>query len=312
MSGVLQVDGLKAWYGTSQVLRGVQLSVGVGEVVALGKGAGEKYGLKLGDMATSEQIVPCWECRYCQRGQYWMCQSKHDVYGFRQRTLGAMAEYMLFPHDAINHKVPKTIPVKHAVYIEPLACGIHAVQRGNIEFGDVVVIAGAGALGLGMVAAARLKNPRLLVALDLNDKRLEVAKACGADICLNPGQVDVVDEVLNLTNGYGCDVYIEVTGHPAAVEQGLRMVRKLGTFVEFSVMREPVTVDWTIIGDTKELNIHGAHLSPYCYPIAMDMLQKRLLPVDQIVTHQLPLASFQQGLDLVASGNSSIKVALIP
>ena len=91
------------------------------------------------------------------------------------------------------------------------------------------------------------------------------AKACGADIGLNPGKVDVVDEVLKLTDGYGCDVYIEATGHPAAVANGLRMIRKLGTFVEFSVMREPVTVDWTIIGDSKELNIHGAHLGPYCY-----------------------------------------------
>ncbi len=284
----------------------------VGQVVALGEGAGRKYGLDPGDLAISEQIVPCWECRFCKRGQYWMCQDKHDVYGFRQRTFGAMAEYVLLPRDAINYKVPDTIPAHHAAYIEPLACGIHAVQRGEIQFGDVVVIAGVGPLGLGMVAAARLKNPGLLIALDLNDQRLEIAKACGADMGLNPGKVDVVDEVLKLTGGYGCDVYIEATGHPEAVRQGLHMIRKLGTYVEFSVMREPVTVDWTIIGDTKELNIHGSHLSPYCYPIAIDMLNKGLLPMEQIVTHQLPLADFQRGIDLVASGKESIKVTLTP
>ena len=283
----------------------------VGEVVALGEGAGEKYGLQLGDLAVSEQIVPCWECRYCKRGQYWMCQP-HDIYGFRQKAFGAMAEYMLFPANALNYKVPKSIPIEHAVFIEPLACSIHAVQRGQIEFGDVVVIAGAGPLGLGMIAAARLKNPGLLIALDLNDDRLEVAQRAGADMGLNPAKVDVVDEVLKLTEGYGCDVYIEATGHPAAVEQGLRMIRKLGTFVEFSVMREPVTVDWTVIGDTKELNIHGSHLGPYCYPIAIDMLKKELLPMDLIVTHQMPLADFQRGIDLVAGGTQSIKVTLKP
>ncbi len=90
------------------------------------------------------------------------------------------------------------------------------------------------------------------------------------------------------------------------------MIRSLGTFVEFSVMREPVTVDWTIIGDSKELNIRGAHLGPYCYPIAIDMLEKRLLPMDRIVTHQLPLSDFQAGMDLVAAGDSSIKVSLTP
>ena len=283
----------------------------VGEVVALGAGAGEKHGLDIGDLAVSEQIVPCEECRYCRRGQYWMCMP-HDIYGFRKNTPGAIAEYMRFPARARNYKVSKEIPVHHAAYIEPLACAIHAVQRGDIELADTVVIAGAGPLGLGMIAAARMKNPRLLISLDLNDERLDVARACGADLGLNPSEVDVVDEVQRLTEGYGCDVYIEATGHPKAVEQGLLMIRKLGTFVEFSVMREPVTVDWTLIGDTKELDIHGAHLGPYCYPIAIAMLQKDLLPMDRIVTHQFPLAEFQAGIDFVASSDRSIKVTLEP
>ena len=163
-----------------------------------------------------------------------------------------------------------------------------------------------------MVAAARLKNPRLLIAIDLNDERLEIAELCGADMSMNPRKIDVIDEVLKLTDGYGCDVYIEATGYPAAVLQGLNMIRKLGTFVEFSVMREPVTADWTIIGDTKELNIHGSHLSPYTYPIAIDMLSKGLLPMDRIMTHQLPLSEFHAGMDMVAAGTESVKVTLTP
>jgi threonine dehydrogenase-like Zn-dependent dehydrogenase len=283
----------------------------VGEVVALGAGAAEKYGLGIGDHAVSEQIVPCWNCRFCRRGQYWMCQFT-EIYGFRQKAFGAMAEYMLFPAGALNYKVPKSLPFRHAVLIEPLACSIHAVERGEIGYHDTVVIAGCGPLGLGMVAAARLKGPERIVALDLSDDRLELAKRCGADIGLNPGAVDVVAEVLAMTEGYGCDVYIEATGHPSAVEQGLHMIRKLGTFVEFSVMREPVTVDWTIIGDSKELNVHGSHLGPYCYPVAIRMLERQLLPVDDIVTHELPLASFQQGIELVAAATSSVKVTLLP
>jgi threonine dehydrogenase-like Zn-dependent dehydrogenase len=240
-----------------------------------------------------------------------MCQV-HNIYGFRQVAFGAMAEYMKFPAGALNYKVPKTLEPQEAVYIEPLACAIHAVQRGEIEFGDTVVIAGCGPLGLGMVAAARLKNPGCLVAIDLEDSRLEVAKRCGADIGLNPAGVDVIDKVRKLTDGYGCDVYIEATGHPAAVEQGLHMIRRLGTFVEFSVMREPVTVDWTIIGDTKELNIHGAHLGPYCYPLAIDMLAKGRVPTDAIVTHQISLEDYQEGFKLASSGTESIKVMLVP
>jgi threonine dehydrogenase-like Zn-dependent dehydrogenase len=90
------------------------------------------------------------------------------------------------------------------------------------------------------------------------------------------------------------------------------MVRKLGTFVEFSVMREPVTVDWTIIGDSKELNVHGSHLGPYCYPVAIRMLEEGRLPMEEIVTHRMPLEKFQEGLDAVASGLTSVKVTLEP
>ena len=90
------------------------------------------------------------------------------------------------------------------------------------------------------------------------------------------------------------------------------MIRRLGTFVEFSVFGEPVTVDWTIIGDTKELNIHGAHLSPYCYPLAIDMILKGQVPVDDIVTHVFPLEQFQEAFSLVAASKDSVKVMLQP
>lgn len=283
----------------------------IGEVVELGEGAGEKHGIQLGDTAIAEQIVPCWECRYCRTGKYWLCQV-HNIFGFQPVVNGGMAAYMKFPARALVHKVPSDMPPAHAAMIEPLACSIHAVQRGEIEFGDVVVIAGAGTLGLGMIGAAKLKNPGLLIAIDLMPNRLEVAKKLGADLTINPTATDAVQQVLDLTEGYGCDVYIEATGHPKAVEQGLRMIRKAGTFVEFSVMRELVTVDWTIIGDTKELNIHGAHLGPYVYPLAIDYIYRGAIDVSLIVTHQLPLEEYLTAFEMVQEGRDSIKVQLVP
>lgn len=283
----------------------------IGEVVELGDGAGEKHGIQLGDRAIAEQIVPCWECRYCRTGKYWLCQV-HNIYGFQAAVNGGMADFMKFPARSLVYKVPSDIPAASAAMIEPLACSIHAVQRGNIEFGDVVVVAGAGTLGLGMIAAAKLKNPGMLVAVDLVPGRLEVAGKLGADIAVNPGEEDAVQKVLDLTEGYGCDVYLEATGHPQAVEQGLHMIRKAGTFVEFSVMREPVTADWTIIGDTKELNIHGSHLGPHAYPLAIDYIHRGLIDVSLIVTHQLPLKDYLEGFEMVRNGADSIKVQLVP
>ena len=283
----------------------------VGRVVELDEAAAHRWGVAVGDRVTSEQIVPCWECRYCRRGQYWMC-GPHDIYGFKRRTPGAMAEYMVFPADALVHRISDALPAAHAAFVEPLSCALHAVERGGIQFEDVVVVAGCGPIGLGLIAGAAAKNPAHVIALDLADHKLALAERCGATLTLNIGRDDVAAAVRDLTGGYGADVYFEASGHPSAVAQGLNLLRKLGTFVEYSVFGSDVTVDWSIISDDKELDVLGAHLGPHCWPAAARMLESGRLPLDDIVTHQLPLADFQSGLDLVADGSASIKVSLLP
>jgi threonine dehydrogenase-like Zn-dependent dehydrogenase len=94
--------------------------------------------------------------------------------------------------------------------------------------------------------------------------------------------------------------------------RGLALLRKLGTFVEYSVFKDNVSVDWSVISDDKELDVLGAHLGPHCWPAAIRMIESGALPLDRICTHQLPLDGFEEGLALVAEGTSSIKVSLIP
>lgn len=283
----------------------------VGEIVQLDDEAAERWGVTVGDRVVSEQIVPCWQCRYCVRGQYWMC-APHDMYGFKRRYPGGMAGYMTFPPQALVHKISKDLPPAHAAFTEPLSCALHAVERAEIQFEDVVVVAGCGPIGLGMVAGAAAKYPAELIALDLSPTKLELARQCGATRTINIREQDPVAVVKELTDGYGADVYLEGTGHPSAVAQGLNLLRKLGRFVEYSVFGSDVTVDWSIISDDKELDVRGAHLGPHCWPAAIRMLESGRLPMDGICTHQLPLDRFQEGLDLVADGTKSIKVSLIP
>jgi 2-desacetyl-2-hydroxyethyl bacteriochlorophyllide A dehydrogenase len=280
----------------------------IGHIVALGE---KVQGFDIGDRVISEQIVPCWKCRFCNRGQYWMCE-KHDLYGFQNNVNGGMAEYMKFPKESLNYKVPKDLPIEKVILIEPYACSLHAVQRAQIQLGDIVVISGAGTLGLGMVGAAKKSGAGKLIVLDLFDDRLELATKFGADMVLNPAKDDVVSIVKDLTDGYGCDIYIEATGHPKSVGQGLSMIRKLGRFVEFSVFKEPVTVDWSIISDRKELDVLGSHLGPYCYPLVINGIANGDFPTDGVVTHKLPLKEFEKAFQMVKCGQESLKVILIP
>lgn len=238
-----------------------------------------------------------------------MCQP-HATFGFQKGNNGGMAEYVRYPKTAVISNVPEEMPFEKALLIEPYGCSKHAVDRAQIHNEDIVVISGAGTLGLGMVTYARMQNPTKLIVLDMVDNRLEKAKEFGADIIMNPGKEDVVSKVLELTDGYGCDIYIEATGHPSSVQQGLNMIRKLGRFVEFSVFGEPTTVDWSIIGDRKELGVLGAHLSPYCYPFVIENIANGNLKTDGIVSKTFSIEEWEKAFEYATGKFGDFKVAI--
>lgn len=282
----------------------------VGKVVEIGDNV--KGGWKIGDRICPEQIVPCGECMLCQTGRHWMCE-KHDLYGFQSNVNGGMAEYVRLTKESLNYMVPAEVPIEKAILVEPYACSFHCVERAQIKTTDVVVLSGAGTLGLGMVGAIKQCNPKYQIVLDMNDARLEKAKEFGADIVMNPGKEDVVAKIKELTGGYGCDIYIEATGHPSSVQQGLEAIRKMGRFVEFSVFGDLVTVDWSIISDRKELDLLGAHLSPFCYDTVIEWIGNGKLPTDNVVTHQFALEDWEQGFELAKTGKEgALKVILVP
>ena len=282
-----------------------------GVVDDLGEGAAEHFGVTPGDRVIAEQIVPCDRCRYCRTGKYWMCEV-HNIFGFqRQVAAGGMSDYMLIPTTARVHAIPPEVSLEDAAIIEPLACAIHTVNRGDVQLDDVVVIAGAGPIGLMMVQVARLKTPKKLVVIDMVPERLELARRFGADVVINPKEQDALAVVQGLTEGYGCDVYIAATGSPSGVVPGLSLIRRLGRFVEFSVFGSDTTVDWSIIGDRKELDVRGVHLGPYCYPIAIDLLARGLVTSNGIVTHDYAFAQWDEAIK-VANSLDSIKVLMKP
>ncbi len=282
-----------------------------GRVAALGEGAAERHVVALGDHVVAEQIIPCGHCRFCENGQYWMCEP-NVIFGFkRHRAEGGMAEYMIYPANARVHTIDPRISPQEAAYIEPLACAMHAVDRGEIKPGDTVVIAGVGNIGLCALQAARRYNPGQLIALDTKPYRLELAKKLGADVAINPLEEDAPACVKALTEGYGCDVYIEITGSAKAPQQGLDMIRRLGTIVAFSVLNEPATIDWNMVGDQKELNVHGSHLGPYCYPKTITAIAEGSIDVKSLITARFPLAEFPAAME-AACGGDNLKTLLIP
>jgi len=283
----------------------------IGEVVELGKKAGKKYGLKVGDKAIAEQIVPCGTCYYCKRGIYNMCDV-HKVFGVSGPD-GGWAEYMKYPKGSIVWKVPKDLSYDVAIAIEPLACAIHGVERAKLQLQDTVVLTGCGPIGLLMLQVAKLKHPKCIVASDPDENRLGIAKELGADITVNPEKEDIVNIVKDLTNGLGCDVVLEASGYSKAVKQAIDMLRRRGRLMEFGVFTEKVCVDFSIISDVKELEIVGAHLGAYVYPLAIKYLTEGLVKVDKIITHNFPLREWKRAIEVSEKHlENAIKVTMTP
>ncbi len=312
-AGVCAADP-KIFHGTTYIRPTVPIIAGhefVGEVVELGPGAKEKFNLEIGDKAIAEQIVPCWQCYYCKRGLYHLC-IVHEIFGVFGQN-GGWAEYMKYPRNSIIWKVPEDMPWGTAIAIEPLSCAIHGVERAHIRLEDTVVVMGGGPIGLLMLQAAKLKNPKRLILMEILENRLSVGKALGADEVINSGERDAVARVEELTDGLGCDVILEATGHPSALELGVQMLRKQGTFMVFGVFAEKACLDFSLISDVKELKIVGGHLGTHSYPLAIKYLHEDLVKVDKIVTHNLPLRDFQRAIEISEKKlDNAIKVTMTP
>ncbi|MDR1519595.1 MAG: alcohol dehydrogenase catalytic domain-containing protein [Planctomycetota bacterium] len=302
-------DGTKPGWMLAPVTPGHEFS---GVVEEIDGEASRKWGVKKGDPIVVEQILPCWECEYCKDGDYHLC-AVHNMYGFQKDAAeGAWAEYCLINSKSLVYRIPAGLDVAEAAMVEPLACAVNAFQTGSVRLGDVVVVAGMGTIGGFIVQLARLVNPKLLVVVDVMENRLDLARKFGADVVVNAAREDAVKKVLGLTNGYGCNVYYEVTGHPSGVIQGLEMIRKKGRFVEFSVFGSPATADWSVIGDKKAISILGAHISPRTYPIALELLRSGKVKTKGVITGRFPLADFDKALEKAADAATSLKVLLLP
>jgi L-iditol 2-dehydrogenase len=278
----------------------------IGKVIELGDGAGEVTGLEIGGRVTAEILVPCRTCWFCQRGLTHHCD--------RPRVcVGAWAEYLKIPSGALIHRVPDDLPTKHAILVEPLACSIHAVNLAQIGLSDTVVVAGLGAIGMGVLQVARLRTPLTLIGLDVDESLLEIALANGADYVYNPRQDDLSKEIRELTDGRGADIYIEASGATAAVATGLDLLRKAGRLVLFGVYDQKAKLDLNLISEFKELEIQGGHLSPNTFPLAIKFLSEGLINAEPMVTHTFPLSEYEEAVEIKKKGKGpSIKTILIP
>ncbi|MFO0942847.1 MAG: galactitol-1-phosphate 5-dehydrogenase [Pirellulales bacterium] len=249
-------------------------------------------GFAEGDRVTFDSTVSCGQCFYCQRGSINLCENR-QVLGVscdEFRRNGAFAEYVVVP-SRIAYQLPAALPFEHAALIEAVSIAVHAANRTPVTLGDTAVVVGSGMIGLLVVQTIRLSGCSRVIAVDLEDGKLELAKSFGADFVLNPKQCDVVQEVMKLTGGRGADVAIEVVGASATVNTAIDCTRRGGSISLVGNLSPKVEMPLQKIV-TRELSVYGSCASNGEIPQCIDLLSRKAIQVQPLIT---ALAKLDEG-----------------
>jgi L-iditol 2-dehydrogenase len=258
-----------------------------GVIEAAGAGVA---GWERGDRVTFDSTVYCGECWHCRRGEINLCDNRR-VLGVScedYRQDGAFAEYVVVPQ-RILYRLPDAVAFEQAVLVEALSIALHAVARASIALGDTVAVVGAGMIGLLVIQSLKIAGAKAVVAIDLDESRLEMAKRLGASLTVNSGVEDPVAAIRGITEGRGADCAFEVVGIGPAVDTAAKAVRKGGKLVLVGNLAPTVPFPLQSIV-TREIDVLGSCSSRGEYPACLDLIAGGRIDTGSITSAVAPLS----------------------
>ncbi|MBI5689506.1 MAG: galactitol-1-phosphate 5-dehydrogenase [Verrucomicrobia bacterium] len=283
-----------------------------GEVVALGS---QVTGWRPGDRVTFDSTISCGRCRFCHAGQVNLCENRRvvGVSPAEYKQHGAFAEHLALPA-RILYRLPDALSYPHAAMVEPVSIAVHAVQRARLNPGATAVVIGSGMIGLLVIQALRWAGAKAIIAVDLADNRLALARRLGATHTLNSGTADVAAEVARLTGGLGADLAFEVVGFTPTLNLALAVLKRGGTCVLVGNLA-PKTQDFPLQAVvTKELTLLGSCASAGEYPLCLDLIARGIIDVQPMIETVAPLAEGAAWFARLSAkdGGRYMKVILTP
>jgi len=255
-----------------------------------------------GERVVMVPIVNCGHCYYCLQGLSTYCV-RGKFYGLTRDGFFAESKVML-PRSLIS--VPESVSDEEASIVEPVALALRVLNYMKPNLGDWVTIIGQGPIGLLMTQVALLKGCRV-IAVDLEDYRLERSQKYGADAVINPKNVDVVKTVRKLTKR-GSDLVIEAAGTARTVEETPYLVRKAGKVALVGESKGNLNLE-----DADEATFFTIYISPIEYPSAVELIARKLVDVKGLITHRFKLEKFEKALETVDNPlEKPLKVILTP
>ncbi len=318
-------------------------SLNWGKPIVLGhEGAGvvEQIGSEITDFKIGDKVIlnwatPCMKCFQCQEGNQHICENNSPVTaggnGYtpghahlegslwndkpieRSFNIGTIAEYALVKASACV-KLESDMPMPSASII---SCGVmtgygSVVNSAQLTAGSSAVILGTGGVGLNVIQGAKISGASKIIAIDINDERLEMAKQFGATHTIKASKEDIglmqaAEDVKKLTDGRGADYAFECTAVPALGAAPLAMIRNAGTAVQVSGIEEEITIDMNLFEwDKIYINpLYGKCRPQIDFPKLVSLYDKGDLMLDEMITRTYSLENLQQAFDDMLAGRNA-------
>jgi L-iditol 2-dehydrogenase len=244
-----------------------------------------------GQRVTVAPLVPCMKCEYCVDGLYSLCND-YDYYG--SRTDGAMAKYIkVSPKNLVL--LPDNVSFEAGAMVDPAANAIHGLWAGNFRKGDKIAVFGMGAIGLFAIQFAKEMGADKIIAVDIHDEKLELAKRLGADITINSKNENPIEAIKQQIGGV--NFAFDTSGSPIAQDQAVSSCRKKGRVVFLGISHSPLELSKDSVNKVLryELCIHGSwnsFSSPFPgreWTYSTELMERGKLNAEQIISHRYTL-----------------------
>jgi len=270
-------------------------------------------GWKPGERVTLDSTIWCGECWHCRRGEVNLCERRRvlGVSCAEYRCNGAFAQYVAVP-SRILYRIPEHVSFSWATMVEPLAVAMHAVRLARPEIQDTAVVVGAGMIGLMALQCLKASGCASVLVADVDPGKLARARACGADLVLDPLAPAFAEAVLSRTSGRGADLAVEAVGVSAAVQTAVGSVRKGGRVVLVGNVSPKVDLPLqTVVA--RQISLVGSCASQGEYPACLSLMASGKLVLDSIISAEAPLSDGAAWFDrLYRRDPTLLKVILQP
>jgi len=288
----------------------------VGVIEELGPGLQDFY--TIGQRVIAGAITPCGQCFYCLNGTHSQCGGALGGWRFGNTINGAWAEYLLVPDARANLAViPDSLRDEDVMLCPDIfSTGLSGAESGKIKVGDAVAVFAQGPIGLCATLGAKLKGAALIIGVDSNSKRLELARQFGANVTLNPDDGDEIETIKRLTGGRGVDVAIEALGRQETFENCLRATRPGGTVSSLGVYSGKLVAPY----ETIHAGLGDQTIVTTLCPGGKERMRRLMTMIEYgrvdlrpLVTHEFALDEIQDAFDLFSHQRDGVvKVALHP